>query len=441
MVLSKGLAQRPFSSMGGSDRVVKEAEDNLLSLEEVKAADDLASRGRGTEAIPHLQRAVEICTGAVGEGSEITRAALRRLGKILYDARQFGEAEAVLRREAYEGDKAHPAGVSSLLLLSKAQVFQGKMEEAVASSSAAVDLCEKDDDHTPDTEALGQALRQSGVAQMLQGVGEDAETSLLRAARLGSTSIDQAKGLSVLAAYNASTGGEAAVEEALELWREACMIEPDAATGAGDGPEEGGTKESGGTAGVCVEGEQAGEGAGGAPAPTPAPAPEPTAAARLAKASVLCSAAQGELLLLRRGLDVPTARLVEALKIREELLPPGHPATVWTLALMARCRLEAGEAVTSEGLFRTALGAMEPIHRGGAKHHREEEMLSLHPSPVHPFSLAATLRSYSELLQQWEKREEEGERFLLRAEEMESRLVPKLPNGLTVHQLHLDEVY
>ena len=37
-------------------------------------------------------------------------------------------------------------------------------------------------------------------------------------------------------------------------------------------------------------------------------------------------------------------------------------------------------------------------------------------SPIHPYSKAATLRSYSELLTQWEKREAEGGNVTRRAE-------------------------
>lgn len=50
-------------------------------------------------------------------------------------------------------------------------------------------------------------------------------------------------------------------------------------------------------------------------------------AALLAHASVLCTSAQGELL-LARGTATASDRLGEALRIREKLLPAGHPATV-----------------------------------------------------------------------------------------------------------------
>lgn len=36
------------------------------------------------------------------------------------------------------------------------QLFQGKISDAVEACSRAVDLCQQDDDNTPDTEALGQ---------------------------------------------------------------------------------------------------------------------------------------------------------------------------------------------------------------------------------------------------------------------------------------------
>lgn len=110
------------------------------------------------------------------------------------------------------------------------QLFQGKVSSAADSCSTAVDMLQTDEDHTPDTEALGkvrtvtfnsqsprfftdeqllsvanhrgsspsvpclfQALRQLGSIQMLDGAEDEAETSLLRAVRLGSTAASQVK--------------------------------------------------------------------------------------------------------------------------------------------------------------------------------------------------------------------------------------------------------
>ncbi len=68
--------------------------------------------------------------------------------------------------------------------------------------------------------------------------------------------------------------------------------------------------------------------------------------------------------------------------------------------------------MTAEGLFRAALDGL----RGIAEETNDEIVKSqssappiLFPSPIHPYSKAATLRGYSELLMQWEKREAEGE--------------------------------
>lgn len=41
------------------------------------------------------------------------------------------------------------------------QLFQGKVSASVEASSQAVDLCQRDEDHTPDTEAVGQVGRPS----------------------------------------------------------------------------------------------------------------------------------------------------------------------------------------------------------------------------------------------------------------------------------------
>lgn len=91
--------------------------------------------------------------------------------------------------------------------------------------------------------------------------------------------------------------------------------------------------------------------------------------------------------------------------------------------MLARCHFVAGEAVTAEGLFRAALdglaGAAEESQNGGIVGGRrpgEAAIAVVIASPIHPYSKAATLRAYSELLTKWEKREAEGETVTRRAE-------------------------
>lgn len=55
-----------------------EANAQLESLHEVSTAVDLAALGRRAEAASLLERAVEICSGSMGEDSALTRAAVHR---------------------------------------------------------------------------------------------------------------------------------------------------------------------------------------------------------------------------------------------------------------------------------------------------------------------------------------------------------------------------
>lgn len=57
-----------------------------------------------------------------------------------------------------------------------------------------------------------QALRQLGAIQMLNGAEDDAETSLLRAARLGSTSADQGKARDGVRTRQSSRKGRALLQ-------------------------------------------------------------------------------------------------------------------------------------------------------------------------------------------------------------------------------------
>lgn len=104
------------------------------------------------------------------------------------------------------------------------------------------------------------------------------------------------QGLAALAAFNAARRDERSVEEAVELWAEACSISPD--------ESEEGDKIDTAASGVHTD-----------------------KAFRLARASVLCSSAQGGVI-LQRETAVASERLTEALKIRQELLPTDHPAMV-----------------------------------------------------------------------------------------------------------------
>lgn len=124
--------------------------------------------------------------------------------------------------------------------------------------------------------------------------------------------IAASQGLAALAAFNIARGDEQSVEEAVDLLNEACATTKGTEEEEEEG-EEGETEVSEGNASLDVE-------AGG----------ERDAAASavlLAHASVLCTSAQGELI-LGRGTATASNRLGEALRIREKLLPAGHPATV-----------------------------------------------------------------------------------------------------------------
>lgn len=405
---------------------VTEINAQLRSLEEVVAAEDLVSRGLRSEAISLLERASEICR-AMGSESALAQAAHHRLALVLYDDQRFSAAEmALTRRGGTFAGKTLPVEKAGLLLLSKAQLFQGKVLEAVESCSRAVELCEQDEDSTPDTDALGQALRQLGATQMLlDGAMDDAETSLLRAARLGSSGADQGKGLSVLAAFNASTGDDHRIEEAVDLWNEARATTKAAVKGLGATSDSPDSVQAGGDIG------------------------NDSAAISLSHASVLCSAAQGDLL-LGRGTAKASEILTEALKIRNKLLPPNHPATAWTLALLGRCHVIAGEAVTAEGLLRAALDGFKTVGGEEGSANSISNVAGRAPvaagpllfsSPLHPFSKANALRAFSELLMNWEKRESEGGQVQRQAEQVESSLRLKPPGRITMHMLHLDDMY
>lgn len=120
----------------------------------------------------------------------------------------------------------------------------------------------------------------------------------------------QKQGLAAVAAFNIARGDEQSVEEAVELLNEAC-----ATTTESDEHKE---------PAATAQEESEKEGGDGNDAAASAATSK---VVRLAHASVLSTAAQGELV-LERGTATASERLGEALRIREQLLPIGHPATV-----------------------------------------------------------------------------------------------------------------
>lgn len=126
-------------------------------------------------------------------------------------------------------------------------------------------------------------------------------------------------------------------------------------------------------------------------------------------------------------LTVPTSLLPRGSSLKSPIAYFFVAPKAWTLSLLGRCHLVAGEAVTAEGLFRAALDGLPGVAEEAddiAKSQRSAGVVAppvLFASPLHPFSKAAMLRGYSELLMQWEKREAEGEVTARQAETVSER--------------------
>jgi Tetratricopeptide repeat len=69
------------------------ADAQLKALSETQEAQVFAAQGRHAQAVPLLNRAVDICATAMGAESSLTQAAQRRLGRTLYDAGLLPDAE------------------------------------------------------------------------------------------------------------------------------------------------------------------------------------------------------------------------------------------------------------------------------------------------------------------------------------------------------------
>jgi tetratricopeptide (TPR) repeat protein len=403
--------------------------DILESLPEMVEARSLQRLGNYSAAIPLLSRSVDIFRSAVGDGAPETRAASRRLGRALYDLGKLQQAELCFAKAGT--DSADETSIRVLLDLAKSQLMQGRGGEALTTAAAAVETAEASQTATPDMDALGTALRCQGAIQVLLGEREEAEISLYRGARLCSAPMEEAAGLSLLAVRSFSRGQDGE-REAFEYWDAALQS-------------------------ISPESKDAEEKVPTAVWHILAIITQPTykracCSVRLQalRARVLCTAAEAELMLLDtkspQADDARAAeRLTEALKLDEATLPSDSPMLGWTLSLAARSYCIGGQAVTSEGLFRSAAAKLDPEDPSGSL------ALAHHPSPVHPYlvstfsraslllsvvicmtcltnlfptihQLVKHLRMYGDLLGQWDRREAAGEAMLKRASAEEGRL-------------------
>lgn len=135
--------------------------------------------------------------------------------------------------------------------------------------------------------------------------------------------------LSTLAAFNVSAGGDQRIQEVVELWNEEISTIGAAIESISGGREH--EDPNKGTDGAIDDSNEH-------------PGPNEL---RLSYASILCSAAQGDLM-LRRGMATASGGLAEGLKAREELVPSGHP----TMAI--RCIMQVASIIMTPHLASNA---------------------------------------------------------------------------------------
>eukprot|EP01138_Halocafeteria_seosinensis_P002287 gb/GECG01002342.1/.p1 GENE.gb/GECG01002342.1/~~gb/GECG01002342.1/.p1 ORF type:complete len:547 (+),score=70.10 gb/GECG01002342.1/:1-1641(+) len=114
-----------------------------------------------------------------------------------------------------------------------------------------------------------------------------------------------------------------------------------------------------------------------------------------------------KLLMKQNSYEKASDLLNRVLKEQEQHLPPDHPQFARTLSLLGVLYHGTDRAVTAEGLFRSAFEKWENSSGLNSQH-------SASPAGIHPHEASEWLEaveSYSKLLKQWEKREEEAKSF------------------------------
>ena len=220
---------------------VADAGAMLSSLPEITEADATLSAAAAAGELPPravvmlLERALEICAGATGPSSELSRAAALRLTEVCATLGDWERARHHLQSSHAFGNGGVPLGdarhIDVELALAHCSLMLADGAESAARARAAADACARDSD-APDMIALGRSAVYEGLGALVLADFDTAEDSLYRAARLAPDDdlAAHARALTVLGGMHLarSAGADEDEDEALSTWAEAVKLAPSA---------------------------------------------------------------------------------------------------------------------------------------------------------------------------------------------------------------------
>eukprot|EP00607_Mallomonas_marina_P010975 CAMPEP_0182424236 /NCGR_PEP_ID=MMETSP1167-20130531/10405_1 /TAXON_ID=2988 /ORGANISM="Mallomonas Sp, Strain CCMP3275" /LENGTH=434 /DNA_ID=CAMNT_0024603879 /DNA_START=213 /DNA_END=1517 /DNA_ORIENTATION=+ len=409
---------------------------DLEAFNEFAQSNALVKKGDISNALPLMKRVHEITSSATGADSLLSVAASVRLSKLYCISGSYSSAETALCVPSLKGlSKAY-----ALQFLSEVRLLAGDPENSLIAAEEACDLAEEQNSADTDVTVFYGCYTMKGLSHLCLGHEEEAEDLLQQAARwspcngpsaqlkamsnLGTCQWrekDEGDDVKRLSETMKRDGGDIkedkeqvkemdetiirSVRHALEIFEEG-LVE----AAAKDTEESG----SGGMCGPTMDVAAVGGNKKKSEVMAENRDKNEILVERskelefaIAYSNLLCSTAQAHRALRH---DTKAAKLLlsalKALETHDEASV--LPVRGRVLGLMGRAHMRSGNAVTAEGLFRSAVDAMKTPY-------------ALHDIR-YKYELSVIQMAYGGLLSKWDKREVLGERFQKESQELLSSL-------------------
>jgi tetratricopeptide (TPR) repeat protein len=391
--------------------VVRAQYETLKVFPEFEESRNLAFKGEFAKAIPLMERVQDVVNSTMGESSMMSLAAALQLSDQRSRMAMWDEALLPLKTGFESSGRMYA-------LLSEAAVYarKGAILEALQAAEEATALCEAQDQANMDVSAFAPCYGILGICRARSGDYDGAEEVLQMAARWSDDPHNILVSLNNLGSLQWSLGqSESAtrsrdehIHEALAYWQEAAEMVVQGLSDGNSAAAMCGPVSSSNMLGPDMQPTVVTPSSSSRSENSNAIEDEGITMSvedRLrndrdlasAYASTLCNIAKAQC--LQGQEEVASENLAAALKAIE-----GHDNDYVlgrVLAEMARAHTRSMQAVSAEGLFRSAISKLSGPNASG--------------EPRYALEAASVKMDYGKLLVEWDKREREGQKEIEQA--------------------------